>query len=785
MQESLPQSKTRFVVFYVAPTVLLIVGAMLPLITGVETLYTRDVFSVHLEMKAFQAEAMRAGYLPLVDPYRGGGQPHLGNLNTVSLYPDNLLFLVGSTLWALNAHFWIHLVLAPFTFFWLGREWGLRAEAAWAAGVIYASSGFFLSNFNLYNLIGGAALAPAVVAATLALGRGRSGKKLIALAGLWTLTILSGDPMTAVLIALLAASAVLAKWGWSSRVVVWTVAGFGFGTLIAAPQIVPFWRILPHTFRGHWGYSALGATAASWNPLTAFEWFIPFAFGTPDLAFWGQSLNPGYLPIYLSLYPGVLALGLVLASGRPDSRFGYWAWAAVSFGLFFSMGQFNPILDSIVQAIGMNVVRLPGKMWLAVAVGAALLCGSGFERILNSEKRPQAIRRIGVLTLPFLGFAAFLYSFPVTVNQWLRSAIPLRFSFEFVEHERLRWASMSLMTALFIGVVVVVLLLSRRQMMLGGAAVMTLHLGTQIVLLAPLMETDRTAFYSDPPPLSEYIPPGTSIVQGSLNGLMGASKISLADFPDQRMVWIRRRNFLEFYPESGVLRQRRYEFNLSPEGLDSFLTVAVTQRVAGLSDAQRLRIFAVSGVETLIMSRQLERSALDQAVLLRRQPSLGREIFVYRLLRVAPRARFVTSFRGSDHLNDALEQILDPTFDPRTMTVLAGAMPQTTGQGGEVEVLRREPEYFEAHIEAKSPGVLVMQRAFLPIYRATLDGREARPVVADLHRLALQVPAGSHRVKVWVDRGPLRVSFLVALGTLVALLGTAVAMHRRPGVQRR
>ena len=77
-----------------------------------------------------------------------------------------------------------------------------------------------------------------------------------------------------------------------------------------------------------------------------------------------------------------------------------------------------------------------------------------------------------------------------------------------------------------------------------------------------------------------------------------------------------------------------------------------------------------------------------------------------------------------------------------------------------------------------------MQRAFLPIYRATVDGQEAKPLVADLHRLALQVPSGSHRVKVWVDRGPLRVSFLVALGTLVALLGAAVTMHRWPGVQR-
>ena len=93
MHDLAPQTGSRFILFYVVPTMLLLAGALLPVIVGVETLYTRDVFGVHLEMKAFQAEAMRSGYMPLIDPYRAGGQPHLGNLNTVPLYPDNLLIL--------------------------------------------------------------------------------------------------------------------------------------------------------------------------------------------------------------------------------------------------------------------------------------------------------------------------------------------------------------------------------------------------------------------------------------------------------------------------------------------------------------------------------------------------------------------------------------------------------------------------------------------------------------------------------------------------------------------
>ena len=126
----------NFRLFYVLPTVLLLLAAALPLISGGETLFLRDLFNTHLEMKWVQAEAMREGRLPLIDPYRAGGQPHLGNPNTVPLYPDNLLYLVAPLFWAFNAHLWLHLLLAPAAFYALARAWGLEREPAWASAVL-------------------------------------------------------------------------------------------------------------------------------------------------------------------------------------------------------------------------------------------------------------------------------------------------------------------------------------------------------------------------------------------------------------------------------------------------------------------------------------------------------------------------------------------------------------------------------------------------------------------------------------------------------------------------
>src|SRR4029079_13195583 len=123
----------RFPLLHALPLVLLFAWVAYPLARGGETLFLRDVFNAPLEMKWAEAEALHRGVFPEIDPYRAGGQPLAGNPNAVPFYPDNLLYLLSSPLWASNAHFCRHLLLAPFAFYWLARVWGLDPRAAWAA----------------------------------------------------------------------------------------------------------------------------------------------------------------------------------------------------------------------------------------------------------------------------------------------------------------------------------------------------------------------------------------------------------------------------------------------------------------------------------------------------------------------------------------------------------------------------------------------------------------------------------------------------------------------------
>ena len=760
-----------FRLLYVLPTMLLLVAAALPLIAGGETLFLRDLLNAHLEMKWLQAESMRQGVLPLIDPFRAGGQPHLGNPNTVPLYPDNLLYLVAPLFWAFNAHLWLHLLLAPAAFYALARAWGLERRPAWAAAVVYAGSGFYLSNLNFYNLIGGVTLAPALIAAAIRLtGRPTAGR-FAALGGLWALMLLAGEPMTAALAALLAATAALARHGRGARLAPALIAAAA-GTLIAAPQLVEFLRVAPLSFRGHWGYSATAAMAASWPPLAFLGWLVPFPFGYPDLQFWGQEIFQGHLPFYFSLYPGALALALVAASGRPRDAAARWSWGALTLGLFFALGAFNPLVRWLAAALPVNLLRLPVKLWPAVAIGAALLCGVGFGRLLEGGGwRRRLVPGLAALYLAF-GLGLWLAAGPAAAR--LRRLVPPRLDDAFVAGTLARWIALSFGTALLLALFALLLRTARRRPALAGALLLAIHLGSQLLLLKPLMATDETAFYQADPPIAAHVPAGARLAHGAHDGLFGPASIPIGAFPDASLRWRQRQMHAGLYPASGMPRGLRYELNLSPEGLDSFLTRATAQAFGLLDDAGRVRLLAAAGVEYLLLERQPDAAALELLRAEASEPTPGGTTRLYRLRRTAPEVRFVGRVHGSDSLNEALERLIDPRFDPRAETVLAGPRPSTAGAGGSVELLSRGPESLRVAVRAESAGALVVQRAFLPLYRAAVDGQPAPLVAADLHRMAVELEAGDHEVRIWADRRPFYLSLpLAALGGLLLVGGTA------------
>jgi hypothetical protein len=843
------------------------------LVVGRDTLVLRDVLATHLPMKQAQALAMRQGELPELDVYRGGGQPLLGNPNGAPFYPTNALYLVAPPIWALNAHLWLHFLIAPWSLAWLARRLGCSRAAAWVGGAVYATSGWFLSQTSFYDLVPAAALAPAFVAACLAARdgagagarRARGGWRAAAAAGgLWALLLLGGDPAVAALTLVAAALALLlvrprvddathgadgdaargeeseagdelstrtgagdaegdalvhdrATRGGAGLAARWLplLLALACGTALALPQIVELLRILPTSTRGVRGYDATASTVGSWDPRQAIEQLLPLPFGRVDRAgpggFWGQRFHTGMLPLFITLYPGLLPLGLAAAAGRARGRGGAFAWTALGLGLFVALGRFNPLVAALAALPAGGVVRFPVKAWLLVAVGLSTLAAVGWQRAIDEGDAAAARRlRATLLALAAVLLVAAVVAFAAhePLQAWMESVLPRAAPRSLVAGEARRWALTLAGLAGLAGTLAA--LLERRasaaakdatvataasaapavaslaaasnapavapmMAMPAGpgsalaAVALSLHVGAQLLLLAPAtMARDRVSPYTRAPAFAAALPAGTTVAHGSVSRLFGPFPRRAAPHGEGR--WLTRQAAAAGQPLVGVPLGWRYELAASPEGLDGFLTRLALEAVKASDDARRVRLLRVWGVEALLLERPLA-TGTDGAQLVTTARGPLADVLLYRIEGATTEVRRVAGARRAADPRAAIAALLDPGFDARTEVVLPGGGPPTPGGRGATRTVRAGIEALDIITDGARTGWIVVQRAWQPHWRASVDGRPAEVTAADLHRLAVAVPAGAHEVRLWVDRRPLLRSALAAAVGLLGLLG--------------
>jgi hypothetical protein len=773
----------RFLLLLVLPTLLPIFGVILPLVLGQETLFVRDIMGFFVPIKTVQAEALAEGRIPSIDLTRDGGQPALGNPNTLPLYPDNLFYLAGDPLWALNAHFWIHWLLCPWAFFWLGRAWGLGREASWVGGVFYATSGFFLSQLNLYNLIVIVALAPALVAATLEAAEGKRGRwPIVGL--LWALVILAGDPFSALLILFLALTAPLCRAGFRPLLTHAPKAAIAFalGTLIAAPMIIDFLRIAPTSFRVQMSGVVAASLAESLHPARLLEVIFPLFYGPLELGYWGVQISNGDLPLQVSLAPGVLALGLFASTfGRgafARSKGSFWSFLQIGLGLFLAFGAHNPIVEALYQLPMVGLLRYPMKFGLLVAVGFGFLVGLAIESWQHGKSKTRLSAAFGVLSLVFLGLAlAFILQLqPLleAISNLAGPALPP----DLFSRELARWTTTAIIVFLVAG-------LGFLTVRFGGTTAASLvflallQVVSQLILLESLRTTDLAAIYRQKPDLVAALPANANIMSTSEQFLFGRNHEDVRQaFPDLRQHWLYRCLHEELTPAAGVAAGFRYTSNGSPDGLDSLYTGYFHRVLQNRSDEQRLRALEIAGVDILLLARPLDSPRVEEQTEF--ESSCRRKVKVFRLLKRSPDFQVVGRSVAAANLQSAIDQLLAADFDPATTAVVSRARNQAPYPNGQVLAVNDSLEEIKLEVEVPVAGVLVTTRAWLPLWRAEIDGQPATPMVVNVHHLGLDLPtAGRHHLRLFVDRRPTQVGFAVAGASLIGLLVWITRSFRR------
>lgn len=372
-----------------------------------------DAFNTLYPFRTYLGDQLLAGHLPLWDPTRFLGVPFAADPSTGTFYPPNWLYAFGSVP-VVASVIWAATILASLLLaWWFLLVLRLHPYAAALGAIVFTFSGFMMAWATGDAVLGAAVWLPLALGGIEVARRGRRGRGVL-LAGLALgLSALAGQPQVAydvwlatgiwaavavVSAGLQAKRAAGAPQGIAVREVVrgaFVVAGaFGVGLGLASIQILGTLQYAGQLAPQPGGYATLLAYKVPAILLKTM--LIPDYLGNP--------VNHNYLfaSVYYTetaLYAGVLTLPLAAAGlfhrhRRLSLGFGLLAFA----GLAGVLG--TPLLHLVALDLPL-LGRFPGINLLALLVDAGLagLATLGLDALLGRTERARRAATIGCAVL--------------------------------------------------------------------------------------------------------------------------------------------------------------------------------------------------------------------------------------------------------------------------------------------------------------------------------------------------------------------------------------------------
>ncbi len=372
-----------------------------------------DSFLYFYPYKAYAAEALRAGRLPLWNPHLFMGAPFLANSQAGIFYPFNWLFIGLSAPKQVAWSIGLHIFLAGiFMMTYTRRSLGLGWSGAITAATLFACGGYLGAQVEHINQLNAAIWLPLLfLLYDHAIDQpGQRRRWLVALAFVIALTLLAGHTQT-VFISLFglglyalwrgvgeagifhSSSATTAPVAEQSGIrylqfivrALWPLAVAAvLGAALAAIQLFPTAELSSLSIRSA-GLTYQNVVSFSLRPtLLHYALLPPFNL---DLS---QPMGPafGEWVAYVGISGLLLAgLGLVQAIRQAAPRRFVWLGGV---GLLLSFGMFTGPLYLVLYYLmpGFSLFRVPARWLLLYAFGMAILAGFG----LDALTRPQTLR---------------------------------------------------------------------------------------------------------------------------------------------------------------------------------------------------------------------------------------------------------------------------------------------------------------------------------------------------------------------------------------------------------
>jgi len=391
-----------------------------------------DIFTYFYPYWSEATRAVRAGRLPLWNPYLFMGVPFLANSQVGVFYPLNwLLWLLLPAHQSVHLTIVLHLCLAALNgYFWGRISLRLGRVGAWTVGATFALGGYLGAQVEHVNQLQGLAWLPLVLMLyDMALAerykvRCTSLKSqisnlkpaFVALVAVVSLVFLAGHMQTAFISLVGLAAYGLApalwhglrqrKWSPLARRTVLLVATVVLGMVLVAVQLLPTWELSCLSVR---------AGGLPFNERVSFS-LSPFYLARALLPGFAAPVPPEHIEHVA--YVGIAGLALAAVAictlhsllSTLHSRICNLQSAIflLALGLFLSLGLYNPLYLLLARFVpGFVHFRVPAR-WLALyAAGVAALAGWGGDALWRCRGRVdrRAICLFAVAIVALAGWA--------------------------------------------------------------------------------------------------------------------------------------------------------------------------------------------------------------------------------------------------------------------------------------------------------------------------------------------------------------------------------------------